>query len=464
MSRGRRGHGGAAQQIDDGQLAAAQREAERELLASVFHPRADAYWPIIESLRVEDFSDPDCATLRRVLDTIEHAPGGIGSISVIRSASGGALSFEWLSKLHEIGCSNSLEAERCRDAILRTRTTRALGRAVQSADPISEARRVLDLAEQRRAECAPREWIGLMSGGALFGLEFPPREALLGRWLFPGDRMLLHGPRGSGKSHLAMSIALAIAAGSEGPGLLGWAAPQALPVLYLDFELGARRLQRILHSSVFATYPPTPTGMLSICASCSRVADASGLQRLTELIEHVGARVVVVDSQTFAFAVESENDAAMWSPYADWINGLSAREITYIGLGHDGHALGRARGTSAREDSLDLVLGLERKGSNGGGIDISLSWSKTRGLAPGDVERLHVRLGSEHGPEDSSPAWWWEVDEDEARERRDSLNARSEAIRSLSAQGLQQIEIAARLGLSRRAVQRALQRGAGGET
>ena len=195
--------------------------------------------------------------------------------------------------------------------------------------------------------------------------------------------------------------------------------------------------------------------------SCPRICDADGLRSMSELIDHVGARVVVVDSQTFAFAVESENDAAMWAPYADWINGLSAREITYVGLGHDGRMEGHVRGTSAREDSLDLVLALERKTETAAGIDIGLRWTKTRGLAPGDVEQLHVRLGSEHGPEGSAPVWWWEEDSDPVRERREARDARAEAIRALSVQGLQQVEIAARLGISKWAVKRALDRGRG---
>lgn len=298
-----------------------------------------------------------------------------------------------------------------------------------------------------------------ISAPDLVDMVFPPRAPILGRWLFPGDRMLLHGARGSGKSHLAMAIGLAIAAGTDGPGLLGWKAERPLRVAYLDYELGAQRIQQILLHAVYSTSPPTPAlDRLVICPSLTRMRDRSDLRAADAMIESIGAELVILDSQTFAFGHSAESSAEEWAPYGDWINSLSARGITYIGLGHEGWGGGHSRGTSAKEDSLDLVLGLDRKGRDGCGIDVVLRWTKTRGLDPGDVPRLRVMMGASGDQCEGYPVWRWEEHVPSGSEQLDS---RAEEIRRLSASGMQQIEIADRLGISRHAVRRALSRSKG---
>jgi hypothetical protein len=438
--------------------------AERALLACALSRRAGLFWEHIDATTPDDYATHECRLLRRALDDLGREPAGIGSVEAVVLASGGRLTPAWVAGLIDESCATVAEAEVCRDAIIRARTIRALERAVDSADPVAGAQAALEASAARVAAAAPDTWPGLESGQQLLEREFPPREPLLGQWLYPGDRMLLHGPRGSGKSHIAMSNALACSAGRQGPGLFGWSAcGDLVPTLYLDFELGPRRLQRILASSVYATWPATAPTALHVCSSCKRVCDADGLASLDRLIEHVGARVVVVDSQTFAFSVESENDAGEWQVYADWINALSAREITYIGLGHDGRAEGHVRGTSAREDSLDLVLSLEKKNNGAAGIDVVFGWTKTRGLRPGDAPRLRVQLGDPDAADAERPMWCHAVDEPERPARSAAYDERVALITELSAQGLQQLQIAERLGISRAAVSRALKRGSGDE-
>jgi hypothetical protein len=311
-----------------------------------------------------------------------------------------------------------------------------------------------------RSATAPRSDLQqVITAPDLINMAFPPREPLLGSWLFPEDRMNIHGPRGAGKTHFGMAMSLAVSAGPEGPAFLGWTAPRAVPVLYVDFELGPRKLQKILRDCTKATRPETPvTDRFNLVPMHPRIRDRDGLARLDDLIAEIKPEVLVIDSHAFAFGVESENDAAEWAPYADWINSLAARGVAYIGLRHDGLAKGRARGTTAQEDSLDLVLGLERRGEAPAGINVALKWSKTRNLTPGDVETLRVKLTSElreDGSFDPSPIWTWELDGDA------ELDTRAALIVNLRNGGMSFARIAKELSMPKTSVRRAYQRGGG---
>src|SRR5262245_47302939 len=57
----------------------------------------------------------------------------------------------------------------------------------------------------------------------------------------------------------------------------------------------------------------------------------------------------------------TENEAESWAPVQEWLLRLRREGISVILIGHDGKG-GTQRGTSKKEDILDVVIQLERPG------------------------------------------------------------------------------------------------------
>src|SRR3990167_10718243 len=78
-------------------------------------------------------------------------------------------------------------------------------------------------------------------------LNLPARGLLLSPWLPEAGFTMIHAYRGVGKTHMSLNIAFAVATGGE---FLGWKAPQACGVLYIDGEMPAATLQERLTNIV----------------------------------------------------------------------------------------------------------------------------------------------------------------------------------------------------------------------
>ena len=80
----------------------------------------------------------------------------------------------------------------------------------------------------------------LLTFAEMIGLDLPPRGLLLAPWLPEQGLALIHGPRGIGKTHLALGIAHAVATGGS---FLRWQAPEPRRVVLLDGEMPAAVLR-----------------------------------------------------------------------------------------------------------------------------------------------------------------------------------------------------------------------------
>jgi AAA domain len=90
------------------------------------------------------------------------------------------------------------------------------------------------LARLGMVELVPR--LRPLSAAEFMRLNLPPRGLILDPILPEKGLMLLHAYRGIGKTHLALGIGYCIATGG---GMVGWTAPEARRVLYLDGEMPA---------------------------------------------------------------------------------------------------------------------------------------------------------------------------------------------------------------------------------
>lgn len=191
----------------------------------------------------------------------------------------------------------------------------------------------------------------------LVALDRPARETIIGP-LRERDTAQVYAKRGVGKTHFALGLSYAVASG--GP-FLRWVAPKPRGVLYVDGEMAAEDLSARVRT-LRKNNPLQPQAPLRyLCADLlpgglPYLGTEEG-QRLVEAELDESIQVLVLDNLSCLFG-GAENDAESWDPAQRWILSLKRRGLCVVFLHHAGKG-GAQRGTSRREDQLDLVVKLE---------------------------------------------------------------------------------------------------------
>jgi hypothetical protein len=204
----------------------------------------------------------------------------------------------------------------------------------------------------------PSDEIIVIDEDEFMRLEFPPREYLLEPWLQQKNLVMIYGPRGVGKTLLAVGAALAAA---NGGAFLRWRAPRPLRVLYVDGELPRETLKARLRD-VARTAGLEHTNRLGLVTPDQQpsnrlpnLATPEGQAAFGRIIELRDPELVVWDNMSTLVRSGEENNAESWQIMQDWYVLLRSRGITNLILHHAGKT-GDQRGTSKREDVLDVTI------------------------------------------------------------------------------------------------------------
>jgi hypothetical protein len=111
---------------------------------------------------------------------------------------------------------------------------------------------------------AYKKGLKVLDGAQLLTATFPPRSLMLAPWLPDKGLAMIFAPRGVGKTWVALSIAHAIASGSE---FLRWRAPGSRRVLYIDGEMPAVTLQERYATIVTASMIDAPAKNFRLVAA-----------------------------------------------------------------------------------------------------------------------------------------------------------------------------------------------------
>lgn len=245
---------------------------------------------------------------------------------------------------------------------------------------------------------------------ALLNRKFKVPEAILAPILPEGGAAMLHAYRGVGKTHVALAIACAVAAGGVA---LKWSAPRPRRVLVVDGEMRGAEIQErvksiltgmnaVVHEDDFLQFLAAdffPEGLPPIDSETGRT-----------LIEGVAADckadLVILDNlSTLTSARENEGDD--WTPVQRLILSLRRKGIASLIIHHSGKT-GAQRGTSRREDILNTVIALKRGDgySSEDGAAFDVHYEKARGFFGRDAAPFSAKLIT-----DTSGATLWKIDE-----------------------------------------------------
>jgi hypothetical protein len=274
-------------------------------------------------------------------------------------------------------------------------------------------------------------------------LDIPPRDILLSPWLESASLAMIYAARGVGKTHFAMHIAHALATGGR---FLQWEAAKPIPVLYVDGEMPAPDMQARWRAMFEAGGEPED-GMLRVVSrdvqpfnDMPNLADIAGQDTIAGQVGT--ARVIILDNLSSLIHGTKENEAEGWEPVGQWAIKQRAMGRALIFIHHAGKGGGQ-RGTSKREDLLDVVIKLQRPSDYRPeqGARFAVQFEKARSLYGAAVAPFEAQLlAGEDG------AMGWEVSEAEDHSQ----------LLELQAQGYSLAKIAEVVGCDKSTVKRRL--------
>jgi hypothetical protein len=255
--------------------------------------------------------------------------------------------------------------------------------------------------------------------GDLLANPIAEREHLLEPLIREGESMMLWAAPGVGKTMAALSMALAIAGGGK---FLGWKAPKARRVLYVDGEMHMGDLQSRLGSLVKAVPGidlEAAGGNLTLLARQAQdpeaefpdLATKEGQEFVFKKATLGNFALVILDNFSVLADVDDENDAAAMSPVLQFLMKMKQGNVATILLHHSSKGGDNYRGSSKLATTFEVIAGLvaakgvESRHSSA----FDLAFGKFRGKRNETIQETTAWL-----IEDSRGAleWQWKASED----------------------------------------------------
>jgi hypothetical protein len=279
--------------------------------------------------------------------------------------------------------------------------------------------------------------------------ELTPQAYVLEGLLREQGLMMLYGWRGIAKTWLALGLAVAMATGGT---YLRWKAPRARRVLYIDGEMPAIAMRERL-DAMLCDLPVERRGgalqgirLLSDSLHRDGLPDLASRQGQAAIDRVLGdTEVVVLDNLSTLTRYGDESEADSWRPVQPWLLKLRREGRSVVMVHHAGKG-GTQRGTSKREDILDVVLQLRHPADYEPtqGARFEVHYEKARGLIGDQAAPLEASLVMSGG----RATWTWQP----------LADARDAEILEMHEDGTSIRAIAREMRLSKGAVERALKR------
>jgi hypothetical protein len=186
----------------------------------------------------------------------------------------------------------------------------------------------------------------------------PSRETIMGDWFKQGDLGFIFGPRGLGKTWLAMLLARRCA---EGGTVANWTTPKPRRVLYVDGEMA---LDSIRQRDAALTNGPTDgmfylqhEALFHLTGQVLNLTKPIVQAALLDQCQRDKIEVLILDNLSCLFTGIKENDADAWEQVLPWLLDLRRNRIAVVFIAHAGRN-GFMRGTSRREDAAFWIIQL----------------------------------------------------------------------------------------------------------
>ncbi len=281
----------------------------------------------------------------------------------------------------------------------------------------------------------------ILSTSDLQRISFPPKKEYINPLIKEGQIILISGWRGVGKTWFALSLANANTTGKR---FGHWEIINSVPWLYLDGEMAIQDIQErykqlnpsgeekaplYFYSEAYANHLGLP---------CASLVNPEWRDNFKSVLLSKGIKTAVFDNIASLAPGIDENSKKDWDPINQYLLDLRFNGITSVLL-HHVNKEGGQRGTSAREDNIDLSIMLKQPSGYlpEAGADFIASFSKAR-VAYADLNKLQdVRFTLTEM--DGDLTWEW---------RNVKAEIKQEVLRMID-QGMDYKDIASELGISK---------------
>ena len=193
-------------------------------------------------------------------------------------------------------------------------------------------------------------------------LKIPPKQQLISPWLTEKSITLISGWRGTGKTWFALSL---IGAANSGKQFGPWKAGKPVSCLYLDGELPIEDIKERLNDLGTDTNNKNSPYIYSNDYETSKGYPRANLynkdwcKEMKQILIYLDVKLWVIDNLASLAGGSDENTKKDWDPINSWLLDLRFAGISTIMLQNTNKAGGQ-RGTSAREDNIDISIILEK--------------------------------------------------------------------------------------------------------
>jgi putative DNA primase/helicase len=216
--------------------------------------------------------------------------------------------------------------------------------------------------------------------------EIPPRPYILKPLLKPGSLILIYSLRGIGKTMLATSIAIAI---TYNVPIGKWEPESPAGVLYIDAEMSSEEYQDRLRK--LTTGLPDPGAPLTVLSGewmeregwpRVNLINREWREAIYSFLKNSNHGVLILDNLAALTPGIDESSIQEWGQINDWLLSLRFLGVAVILIHHAGKS-GDQRGTSGREDALDVSLKLSRateSSDENSGCEFDATFTKARSI------------------------------------------------------------------------------------
>jgi putative DNA primase/helicase len=249
------------------------------------------------------------------------------------------------------------------------------------------------------------------SPAGLAGIAVPPCQPIIGKWFKEGDLGFICGPRGLGKTWLAMILARKGAEGATFSGLPEWHVHAPQRVLYVDGEMsmdGIRERDTALTTAVTQNIIYLQhEALFHLTGKVLNLTEPDAQAALLEKCRQDRINVLLLDNLSCLFSGMRENDADAWEKVLPWLLDLRRNRIAVIFIAHSGRN-GMMRGTSRREDAAFWIIDLSEvkdAGESRHGAKFVTRFVKNRNASDADCPSLEWTFARQPNDPKAHVSW-----------------------------------------------------------